>query len=167
MISERSIQKLIKGIIISKETGEYLLDLTFDVKLNPFLISSFTGAISMFGNESIGKIREIDIKGLDLKIIVVNKYGLILTAILDAYFPKDQFRHEAEKVLEMFYLENRTKFSDSYDLSNFYYFKIKLKKHILDYFDNLELSDFAEEEDEIEVDYGFFTEIIKKTRNFT
>ena len=41
--------QLLKGIIICKESGEYLIDLILDTDINPIMLSSFVGALSMFG----------------------------------------------------------------------------------------------------------------------
>ncbi|MHA1526047.1 MAG: hypothetical protein ACTSQD_03365, partial [Promethearchaeota archaeon] len=64
-------QKLIKGIIICRESGEYLLDLILDSEINPVLLSSFVGALSLFGKDNLGKIEEIEVKGLDVGMIIV------------------------------------------------------------------------------------------------
>ena len=62
--------KLVKGIVICKESGEYLLDLILDSKINPVLLSSFVGALRLFGN-NLGEIEEINIKGLDVDMIIL------------------------------------------------------------------------------------------------
>ncbi|MFX1269680.1 MAG: hypothetical protein ACFFAK_17105, partial [Promethearchaeota archaeon] len=48
---ETEVSKLLKGIVICKETGVYLLDLILDSEINPVLLSSFVGALSLFGEE--------------------------------------------------------------------------------------------------------------------
>ena len=70
------VSRLLKGIVICKETGIYLLDLILDSEINPILLSSFVGALSLFGEENMGKIEEINIKGLDIQMVMVNKYNL-------------------------------------------------------------------------------------------
>ena len=94
---------LLKGIVICKESGEYLIDLILDKKINPALLSSFAGALSLFGAKNLGKIEEISIKGLDVDMIIVHRYQLILMAILDKRFAQNGIREEAIKSLDMFY----------------------------------------------------------------
>ena len=105
IISEdtREVSKLLKGIVICRQTGVYLLDLILDTEINPILLSSFVGALSMFGSENMGKIEEIVIKGLDIQMIIVNKYDLVLIAILDNDVVKEDMHVEAERSLDIFY----------------------------------------------------------------
>ena len=69
---EIELSKLLKGIVICKESGEYLLDLILDSDIDPVLLSSFVGALSLFG-KNLEKIEEINIKGLDVYMIIVYK----------------------------------------------------------------------------------------------
>ncbi|MHA2391116.1 MAG: hypothetical protein ACXAEX_04030 [Promethearchaeota archaeon] len=149
-----------KGIVICKESGEYLLDLILDSKINPVLLSSFVGALRLFGN-NLGEIEEINIKGLDVQMIIVYKYNLIFVAILDKEFVKHNIREQAEKSLDIFYTLYRTEIrNQSYEISQFESFKNILSKQIEEYFIKIQNS---EEEAEIG-DFGFFTEAIKKLR---
>ncbi|MFX0030253.1 MAG: hypothetical protein ACFE8B_13660 [Candidatus Hermodarchaeota archaeon] len=150
---------LVKGIIICKESGEYLLDLILDSKIDPVLLSSFVGALGLFGN-NLGEIEEINIKGLDVDMIIVYKYNLIFVAILDKEFIRHDIRGEAEKSLDMFYTLYRTEIkSGASDVSQFESFKNILSKQIEEYFTRLK----NEVDPEIG-DFGFFTEAIKKLR---
>jgi hypothetical protein len=150
----------LKGIVICKESGEYLLDLILDSKINPVLLSSFVGALRLFGN-NLGEIEEINIKGLDVQMIIVYKYNLIFVAILDKEFVKHNIREQAEKSLDIFYTLYRTEIrNQSYEISQFESFKNILSKQIEEYFIKIQNS---EEEAEIG-DFGFFTEAIKKLR---
>ncbi|MFX1376739.1 MAG: hypothetical protein ACFFA0_13095 [Promethearchaeota archaeon] len=149
----------IKGIVICKESGEYLLDLILDSKINPVLLSSFVGALRLFGT-NLGELEEINIKGLDVNMIIVYKYNLIFIAILDKAFLKYDIRKEAEKSLDMFYTLYRTEInSETSEVTQFEAFKNILSKQIEEYFIRLK----NEEETEIG-DFGFFTEAIKKSR---
>lgn len=151
--------KLVKGIVICKESGEYLLDLILDSKIDPVLLSSFVGALRLFGN-NLGEIEEINIKGLDVDMIIVYKYNLIFVAILDKEFLKHDIREEAEKSLDMFYTLYRTEISDdNCEITQFEAFKRILSKQIEEYFLKLK-----NEEDTKIGDFGFFTEAIKKLR---
>jgi hypothetical protein len=152
---------LLKGIIICKETGEYLLDLILDSNINPVLLSSFVGALRLFGN-NLGEIEEILIKGIDVEMIVVYKYSLIFIAILDKEFIKHNIRNEAEKALDLFYTLYRTEInSDNIEISQFEPFKTTLTNQVEDYFKKLRNSDKKAEIG----DFGFFTEAIKKLRS--
>ena len=151
---------LVKGIVICKESGEYLLDLILDSKIDPVLLSSFVGALGLFGN-NLGEIEEINIKGLDVDMIIVYKYNLIFVAILDKEFLKHDIRAEAEKSLDMFYTLYRTEIkSGASEISQFESFKNILSKQIKEYYTRLK----NEKETKIG-DFGFFTEAIKKLRN--
>ncbi len=124
------------------------------------MLSSFVGALRLFGN-NLGEIEEINVKGLDVEMIIVYKYGLIFVAILDKEFLKHDIRGEAEKSLDMFFSLYRTEISnDSFEISQFEPFKTILSKQIKEYFKTVKDS---KEKTEIE-DFGFFTEAIKKLR---
>ncbi len=125
-----------KAIVISKESGELLVDLILDSNINPILLSSFVGALSLFGKGNLGKIKEIAIKGLDLDFLIVNKYDLILVAIMDKEFEKDslKWREEAELALDMFYLSHKDDLENFIDTSVFDPFKkillLQIKEHL-------------------------------------
>ncbi|MHA1468398.1 MAG: hypothetical protein ACTSP6_10035 [Promethearchaeota archaeon] len=159
-----NIQKFIKGIIICRESGEYLLDLILDSEINPMLLSSFVGALSLFGKDNLGKIEEIEIKGLDVGMVIVYKYNLILITIMAKDFMKNNIRGEAEKTLDMFYSSYSEEINDAngcLDLSIFNDFKKLLYFQIQDYF---ELINDKKRENEVG-DYGFFTPFLRKLRN--
>jgi len=152
---------LLKGIVICKETGIYLLDLILDSEINPILLSSFVGALSLFGEENMGRIEEITIKGLDIQMVIVSKNKLILIAIMDKEFLKQGIREEAEKALDMFYSLYKNEIEECVDVCIFDSFKKILYKQINDYFNKLN-----DKEKQIEIgNFGFFTEAIAKMRN--
>jgi hypothetical protein len=150
--------------VICRESGEYLLDLILDSKINPVLLSSFVGALSLFGKDNLGKIEEINEKGLDVDMIIVYKYRLIFIAII-SHEMKPDIRDEAEKALDMFYSSYVEELDhlESLDVSIFEGFKKVLYLQIQDYFEILE----AKEKDQKMGDFGFFTEAIRKLRNGT
>ena len=161
-IDEIVISKYLKGMVICHKNGTYLLDLILDTEINPVLLSSFVGALALFGAENVGKIEEIIVKGLDIQMIIVNKYDLILVAILAKDFVKEDIRNEAEKALDMFYSLYKDCFKDCIDISIFEPFKNLLREQIISYFTNF----IGQKEKEKEVaDFGFFTEAIMKMRN--
>ncbi len=151
---------LLKGIIICKESGEYLVDLILDSDINPVLLSSFIGALSLFGKDSLGKIEEILIKGLDVEMVVVSKHKLILIAIMDKKFNKYYIREEAEKALDNFYMFYKNEIDDCMDVNKYDSFKKILLMQIIEYFDKLKDRDKNQPTD----DFGFFTEAIKKMK---
>lgn len=125
------------------------------------------GALSLFGKDNLGKIEEINVKGLDVQMIIVYKYDLILIAMLsyDIIVQNMSFlRSEAEKALDMFYSSYVKEIDDtekSVDVSRFHDFKQILEMQVKDY---LQLLNDKEKDKEIG-DFGFFTEAIKKSRN--
>ncbi|MBD3339467.1 MAG: hypothetical protein GF353_10180 [Candidatus Lokiarchaeota archaeon] len=150
-----------KCIVICKTSGEYLIDLIFDSKINPMLLSSFAGALSLFGKDNLGKIKEINIKGLSLEMIIVSKYNLILIAILDKNYIKKSIRTEAEKALDMFYLMYEKEINDfgkCIETSTFEDFKKILKVQIEEYLERIRTT-----EEEVK-DFGFFTQAIEKLK---
>ncbi|MBY8986986.1 MAG: hypothetical protein KGD61_00910 [Candidatus Lokiarchaeota archaeon] len=162
IITEDTIEvsKLLKGIVICRQTGVYLLDLIIDSEINPILLSSFVGALGMFGSENMGKIEEIVIKGLDIQMIIVNKYDLFLIAILDKNVVREDIHAEAEKALDLFYAVYKDAIGDSVDLGIFEPFKKALYAQIEEFFNKIT------ENSEIG-DFGFFTQAITKLRNET
>lgn len=153
---------LLKGIIICKQSGEYLLDLILDSEIDPVLLSSFVGALSLFGKDNLGKIEEIIIKGLNVEMIIVNKYDLVLITILDKDFVKHNIRKQAEKALDNFYLFYQDQFDNCMDVERFDSFKSVLLDQIREYFKELEMKESLENMD----DFGFFTDAIKRMRDF-
>ncbi|MFX1337244.1 MAG: hypothetical protein ACFFDK_01400 [Promethearchaeota archaeon] len=150
-----------KAIVICKESGEYLLDLILDSNINPMLLSSFIGALALFGKDNMGKIKEITVKGLDLEMIIVSKYDLILITIMDKDYVRDNIRDEAEKALDMFYLLYKEDLKNSYHTEVFESFKRILGIQIKDYLDEINR---LEKNKEIG-DFGWFTEVIRKSKD--
>ena len=138
----------------------YLLDLILDSEINPVLLSSFVGALSLFGAENMGKIEEITIKGLSIQMVIVNKFDLVLIAIMDKDFVKEDIREEAVKALDMFYHLYQNEIGDCTDVSQFESFKKILYDQIVEYFDRKS----SKNKEKIR-DFGFFTEAIAQTKN--
>lgn len=114
----------------------------------------------MFGSENMGKIEEIVIKGLDIQMIIVNKYDLVLIAILDKDFVRGDIHIEVEKALDMFYSLYKDEIGDCVELGIFEPFKKALYNQIKEFFNRIT------EKSEIG-DFGFFTQAITKLRNGT
>ena len=124
------------------------------------MLSSFVGALSLFGAENMGKIEEITIKGLSIQMVIVNKFDLVLIAIMDKDFVKEDIRKEAVKALDMFYHLYKNEIGDCTDVSQFESFKKILYDQIVEYFDRTN----GKYKEEIR-DFGFFTDAIAQTRN--
>jgi hypothetical protein len=125
------------------------------------LLSSFVGALSLFGSESLGKIEEITIKGLSIQMIIVNKFDLVLIAIMDKDFVKEDMREEAEKSLDMFYHLYQNEIGDCTDVSQFESFKKILYDQIVEYFKRI---NGKRTKAEIK-DFGFFTDAVAQMKN--
>ena len=149
--------KIIKGIVICKNTGEYLVDLILDANINPILLSSFVSALSFFGKENLGKIEEIDVKGLDVEMIVVAKYDLILVTIMDKDFLNGKMRDEAEKLLDIFYSCYQEEIGKCIDIVKFEEFQKVLASQVQDYIHQMNTQQDIG-------DFGFFTQTIRKMR---
>lgn len=146
-----------------KSSGEYLIDLIFDSDINPVLLSSFVGALSLFGKDNLGKIEEISVTGLEIDMIIVTKYNLILVAILAKEFAKNigHLRSEIEKALDIFYSSYQEEIATAVDVSVFDGFKQILKMQMEDYLEILQDKEKAKEIG----DFGFFTEAVKKSKD--
>ena len=149
----------IKGIVICKETGEFLLDLILDTDIDPVLLSSFVGALALFGLDNIGKIEEIIIKGLNIEMLIVSRNHLTLVIIFDKNWETNILREEAEEALNIFYYTYKDEINKSpINIGKFESFKNLLNLQIREYFKKVGMSN------EIR-DFGFFTDTIKKQRN--
>ncbi|MBD3197682.1 MAG: hypothetical protein GF317_21700 [Candidatus Lokiarchaeota archaeon] len=138
-MSDSDVSSVIKGIIISKDTGEHLFDLILDSSLNPQLLSSFAGALTHFGGENIGKIEDIIINGLDIQMVIVYKYHLILIAMLTKDVRRDDVKNEANEVLDLFYslYETKLKNNELIDVNSLQSFKILLFKQFNQFYEKL------------------------------
>ncbi|MBD3229501.1 MAG: hypothetical protein GF329_15055 [Candidatus Lokiarchaeota archaeon] len=124
----------VKGIIIAKDSGVPLVSHILDSEIDKNLISGFVSALSFFGKKNLGQIEEIMIKGLNLDLLIVNKYELIIIMIISPRIDKADAREEAEKALENFY----KMFKDKLDgkpkpTSEFIQFEKVLKNQIREY----------------------------------
>ena len=53
MSQPNQTKQLIKGIVVCRDSGEYLLDLIFETKVDPLILSSFIGALNLFGKDHL------------------------------------------------------------------------------------------------------------------
>ncbi len=92
-----------KAVIIANQGGIPLVSVIKDKDINEDLLSGFITALKFFGEENLGKIKEILIKGLDIDLLLVQKHDLILIAIMDSSMKKKNIRLEAEMALDSFH----------------------------------------------------------------
>jgi len=137
-------------------SGECLLDLTIDSKINPVLLSSFVGALSLFGKDSIGKIEEIKIRGLDLDIIIITRHNLVLVALINSLFMRDYLKIIAEKALGMFHVLYKKEIENFLISGKFDSFKKIL---------NVQIDEYLEEIAKESPDFGFLKESMKESNN--
>ncbi len=124
---------LIKGIVICKDSGEYVFDLMIDSDLNPLLLSSYVGALSLFGHDNVGKIDEIIIKSNNIEMLIINNYKLVFITILDKTFAiNHDFKNEAESLLKTFY-ETYKEDINSVEVGKFEPFKKLLKNKLKEF----------------------------------
>jgi len=129
---------VVKGFVICKESGEYIFDWMIDSELNPILLSSYVGALSLFGIDHLNQIDEIIIKGPDTEMIIVNSHHLVIITILEKDFSaKIDFKDEAEELLDMFYNTYKNEIEEAIDTSPFEAFKETLKTHVTSFLDSL------------------------------
>ena len=122
--------KIIRSVIICKNSGEFLVDLRLKSNIDPIMISSFVSALSMFGGENMGKIEEISVKGIDVEMVVVSKFGLVFIALMDRDFHKEIVRERGMRILELFQGMYETELEQVQDISKFIPFKNVLLSEI-------------------------------------
>lgn len=130
---------LIHALIISDNNGQFLCELLRNEKLEPAYLSGFIGALKMFGEETLGKIKDISINGLDIDMLIVSKHDLIFIALMDSNVPHLDFREGCERALDVFYklFQNEIKTWDG-SLQPFKGFKELLEGQVERYFEELE-----------------------------
>lgn len=100
-----NLKKTIIGIHISRAGGDVLYSFTIDKTIKIDLISQFIAALSVFGEEMIGGIKQFIIKGIDTDVVIYFKHQLIISAFYHASQIKeaDYINKEAEIILDDFY----------------------------------------------------------------
>ncbi len=102
-VVQKIVKKYVLGIFVAREGGDILYSKQFSKELNLTLMGNFIAALSMFGEENVGKIKRIFIEGLDIEMNVVVKHGLILTMLFKPNMVKDFLPEFYEKGLSLFY----------------------------------------------------------------
>jgi len=105
---ESHLKKYILAIGICRSGGDLLYSIQLDKSLNLDLITQFVSALSMFGEENLGKIERITIKGLEIEMSIVSKYDLIFLVLFKSDMVQDYLNEESEKGLDKFYQIFRT-----------------------------------------------------------
>jgi hypothetical protein len=100
---ESHLKKYILAIGICREGGDLLYSIQIDKSLNMDLITQFISALSMFGEENLGKIERITIKGLKVEMSIVSKHNLIFLVLFRSDMVQDHLNEESEKGLDKFY----------------------------------------------------------------
>jgi len=100
---EKSLKKYILAIGICRSGGDLLYSIQIDKSLKLDLITQFISALSMFGEENLGKIERITIKGLEVEMSIVSKYDLIFLVLFKSDMVQDHLDEESEKGLDKFY----------------------------------------------------------------
>ena len=135
---------LIHALIIADNNGNFLVDLIRNEHLEAARLSGFISALRMFGEETLGKIRDIAINGLDIDMLVVSKYKLVMIAIMDSDLPGLDFRAGCERALEVFHkiFKDQIRNWDG-SLNTFKDFRELLQQQVDRYFS--ELKEYQEE----------------------
>ncbi len=157
-----SISQL-KCLILAKVSGEYLVDLILDKSINPVLLSGFVGALSLFGKSNLGKIEEINVKGLNIEMVVVSDYGLVCILMIESNLKCLDFRSELETLLDIFYSTYKEKIEDCtkcVEISEFQEFKQVLQDQIQDFFDKHNRRE--DQQSNKVADFGFLTSAINR-----
>ena len=102
-IVQKIVNKYVLGIFVARKGGDILYSKQFSDKLQLDLMGNFIAALSMFGEENVGKIKRIFIEGLDIEMNVVVKHDLILTMLFKPDMVKDYLPEFYEKGLNLFY----------------------------------------------------------------
>ena len=100
---ESHLKKYILAIGICRSGGDLLYSIQLDKNLNLDLITQFISALSMFGEENLGKIEKIIIKGLEIEMSIVSKHDLIFLVLFKSGMVQDYLNEESEKGLDKFY----------------------------------------------------------------
>ncbi len=114
------LKDYLMGIAISKTSGQVLYFIEIDPKIKINLFSQFLAALSMFGEENLGKINRINIEGLNVELALITKHDLIATYFFRPDMVEDYLYEEAEKCLDLFYSEFKDQIDNNRANQNIY-----------------------------------------------
>jgi hypothetical protein len=144
---------LIHALIIADHNGRFLVDVVRNQKLKTDYLSGFIAALKMFGEETLGNIKDISINGLDIDMIIVTKYNLIMISVMDSDIPLLDFRDGCARALDVFYKIFGDKIEDwDGSLDTFRDFQDLLKEQIARYFEELREHEFKIRVKEMDVE---------------
>ena len=134
-----------KAVIIANKEGIPLVSVVKDRIIDEDLTSAFICALSIFGEENLGKIEEIMVKGLDIDLFIVYKHELILIAIMDTLMKKKNIKNEAEMALNAFYNQYKSQIEswDGNDVA-FSEFERIIETQIENYYSKIDEKGFFE-----------------------
>jgi hypothetical protein len=101
-IIKKILKRYILGIFITRSGGDVLYSFQVDSSIKVDLIAQFIAALSMFGEENVGKIRRIFIEGLDIELNLVVKNNLILATFFHPNMVQDYLAEESVRALDIF-----------------------------------------------------------------
>ncbi|MHA1618803.1 MAG: glutaredoxin family protein [Promethearchaeota archaeon] len=104
---EDLLRKYILALGISRVGGGLLYCIQIEKSLNLDLISQFIAALSMFGEENLGKIDRIMIKGLEIEMSIVTRHELVFFVLFKPQMVQDYLDEESERSLNIFYRKYR------------------------------------------------------------
>jgi len=110
---KKILTRYILGIFICRSGGDVLYSFQVDPIVKVNLISNFIAALSMFGEENVGKIRRIFIEGLDIELNIVQKYELIMAVFFRPNMVKDYLKEESKKTLDLFYQQFKSQIENN------------------------------------------------------
>jgi hypothetical protein len=100
---KKILYKYVLGLFICRPGGDVLYTFQISPEIRVNLISQFVAALSIFGEENLGKIKRILIEGLDIEMNIVTAHDLIMVVFFRPNMVKDYLQDESLKALESFY----------------------------------------------------------------
>lgn len=100
---QKFLEKYILALSICKTSGTLLYSFRVDPSVKMELITQFIAALSMFGEENLGYIERVFIKGLDIEMSFITKHDLIFTVLFHSGMVTDYLNEEAVDAIDRFY----------------------------------------------------------------
>ena len=100
---EKILKEYILALGICRSGGDLLYYVQIDKTLQLELIAQFIAALSMFGEENLGKIERITMKGLEIEMSITTKNNLLFVVLFKPHMVQDYLDEEAAKGLDRFY----------------------------------------------------------------
>ena len=100
---EKLLKEYILALGICRSGGDLLYSVQIDKSLRLELITQFIAALAMFGEENLGNLERITIKGLEIEMNITTKNDLIFIVLFKPHMVQDYLDEETEKGLDLFY----------------------------------------------------------------